>query len=219
VFKNVASQRITFLLIDTSANVPKTGDAANLTAYVSIDDGAVTALGDTSATELSSTNALGLYSFDLTQAETNGDKLVFTCKSSTSGVRAVPVMVYTLPTTGILAPTTAGRTLGVEASGNVYAELSVAALASIVNDMLDQFSDDSGTAQAGAAGTITLRSGAVATDDYYNGAVVNIYSGTGAGQSRRITDYNGTTKVATVDSNWATNPDNTSTYFVIGRIT
>lgn len=86
-------------------------------------------------------------------------------------------------------------------------------------NVVDAFADDSGTAQAGAAGTITLRSGAVATNDYYNGAVVNIYGGTGVGQSRKITDYDGTTKVATVDSNWITNPDNTSTYFVIGRIT
>ena len=97
MFKNVASQKITFLVIDTATNLPKTGDAANLTAYVSIDDGAVTALTDTSATELSSTNAPGLYTFDCTQAETNGDKLVFSGKSSTSGVRVVPVMVYTLP--------------------------------------------------------------------------------------------------------------------------
>ena len=97
MFKNVASQKITFLVIDTATNLPKTGDAANLTAYVSIDDGAVTQLTDTSATELSSTNAPGLYTFDVAQAETNGDKLVFSGKSSTSGVRVVPLLIYTLP--------------------------------------------------------------------------------------------------------------------------
>lgn len=80
------------------------------------------------------------------------------------------------------------------------------------------FSDDTGTAQAGASGTITLQSGASATNSYYNGAVVCLTGGTGAGQSRKITGYVGSTKVATIDSNWATNPDNTSTYFVIGRI-
>lgn len=85
--------------------------------------------------------------------------------------------------------------------------------------VLAQFSDHSGTAQAGAAGTITLASGASSTNDYYNGAVVSIYGGTGAGQSRKITAYVGSTRVATVDSNWVTTPDNTSTYFVIGRIT
>ncbi len=95
--KNVASQKVTFLVIDISTNAPKTGDAANLTAYVSIDDGAVTVLGDTSATELDATNAPGLYSFDLTQGETNGDKLLFSGKSSTANIRVIPLLLYTVP--------------------------------------------------------------------------------------------------------------------------
>lgn len=80
------------------------------------------------------------------------------------------------------------------------------------------FTDDVGTAQAGASGTITLQSGASSTNDYYNNAVVVITGGTGAGQSRQITDYVGSTRVASVDTNWVTNPDNTSTYIVLGRI-
>lgn len=75
-----------------------------------------------------------------------------------------------------------------------------------------------GTAQAGAAGTITLASTANANNDFYQYATVHITGGTGAGQTRQIASYNGTTKVATVDVNWTTNPDNTSTYRVIGRI-
>lgn len=71
-----------------------------------------------------------------------------------------------------------------------------------------------GTAQAGAAGTITLAAGESATDDFYNGMLVRITSGTGSGQVRRITDYVGASKVATVDSNWTTTPDNTSVYRV-----
>lgn len=73
---------------------------------------------------------------------------------------------------------------------------------------------DSGTAQAGASTTITLQSGAVATDDYYNGSTVVITGGTGVGQAQVITDYVGSTKVATV-SGWATAPDATSTYQVL----
>lgn len=90
MFRNIAGQKITFLVIDTATNLPKTGDAANLTAYVSKDDGSVTVLADTSATELDATNAPGVYSFDLAQGETNAHKLVFTGKSATSGVRVVP---------------------------------------------------------------------------------------------------------------------------------
>ena len=71
---------------------------------------------------------------------------------------------------------------------------------------------DTGTAQAGSASTITLRSGASAANDTYNGQVIFITGGTGVGQSRAISDYVGSTKVATVITNWTTNPDATSTY-------
>lgn len=73
---------------------------------------------------------------------------------------------------------------------------------------------DAGVAQAGGATSITLNGSAVATDDYYNNMLVYLHSGTGFGQARRITDYNGTTKVATVGTAWTTNPDNTTGYSV-----
>jgi hypothetical protein len=75
-----------------------------------------------------------------------------------------------------------------------------------------------GTAQAGGASTITLAAGADASDDEYNGYGIRITSGTGSGQSRMISDYVGSTKVATVSSAWATQPDNTSVYEVFGRL-
>lgn len=71
-----------------------------------------------------------------------------------------------------------------------------------------------GTAQAGAASTITLAAGASATDDEYNNLYIVITGGTGSGQTRRITDYVGSTKVATVDEDWDTQPDATSTYSI-----
>jgi hypothetical protein len=92
--KNQPGQSITLLAIDTLTGTPKTGDAANLTAYVSKDDGTVTALADTTALQLNATNAKGLYSWSLTQAETNGDKLVFSGKSTTLDVELVPEVVY-----------------------------------------------------------------------------------------------------------------------------
>ncbi len=70
-----------------------------------------------------------------------------------------------------------------------------------------------GTAQAGAATTITLDAGASAVDGAYNNMHVNITAGTGAGQAQRtISGYVGSTKVATVSSAWATNPDATSVF-------
>lgn len=73
-----------------------------------------------------------------------------------------------------------------------------------------------GTCQGGAASSITLASTASATNNLYNGSFVTILSGTGAGQTRVITAYNGTTKVATVDSAWSVDPvGSDSTYAVI----
>jgi len=71
---------------------------------------------------------------------------------------------------------------------------------------------ETGTAQAGGANTITLNSGASTYTDYYKSMRVTITSGTGSGQFSNVTSYNATTKVATVDTNWSTQPDNTSVY-------
>jgi hypothetical protein len=69
-------------------------------------------------------------------------------------------------------------------------------------------------AQAGGATSITLDASASSTDDLYVGQRVRLADGTGVGQDRIITAYNGTTKVATVDHAWATNPDNTTTFVI-----
>lgn len=118
MFKNVAAKFMVFAF-DATTNVPKTGDAANITAYVSKDYGTVTALADTSATEMDATNAPGYYLFDGAQGETNGDCLLVSGKSSTSNIKVIgaPAAIYTRPTTGWLAPTVAARTLDVSAGG------------------------------------------------------------------------------------------------------
>ena len=78
----------------------------------------------------------------------------------------------------------------------------------------------SGTAQAGAAGTITLDASASATNNLYAGAWILLTGGTGAGQVRRIASYVGATKVATIgatsgEAGWITTPDNTTTFAML----
>lgn len=73
------------------------------------------------------------------------------------------------------------------------------------------------TAQAGASSAITLDASASATDDIYNNCAIVISSGTGVGQTRMISDYVGSTKVATVSSAWTTNPDATSVFKIFGQ--
>mgnify|MGYP001562334102 CR=1 FL=1 len=72
----------------------------------------------------------------------------------------------------------------------------------------------SNTAVGGAATYATLDTGASAVDDYYNGAAILLTGGTGAGQSRMIADYTGSTKRATPEHDWVTAPDATTTYTI-----
>lgn len=97
--KNTAGQKIRVFAFDSTTNLPKSGDAANITAYISKDFGAVTALGDTSATEDDATNAKGYYLFDITQTETNADDVLISAKSSTSNIVVVgaPARIRTTP--------------------------------------------------------------------------------------------------------------------------
>lgn len=96
MFKNVAT-KIAVFAFDTTTGVPKTGDAANITAYVSKDYGAVTVLADTTATEMDATNAKGWYLFDVAQAETNADALLFSGKSVTANISVVAQYIFTTP--------------------------------------------------------------------------------------------------------------------------
>lgn len=73
---------------------------------------------------------------------------------------------------------------------------------------------EGGTAAAGGASTLTFASYASATNQWYTGLILEIVAGTGVGQTGTISDYNGTSKVATVGTAWTTQPDTTSQYVV-----
>ena len=88
----------------------------------------------------------------------------------------------------------------------------------ITNGGTGYVNTNTGTAQAGSTSTtIKLASGASATNDIYNTMTVYLSSGTGSGQIRTITDYVGSTKVATVAA-WTTTPDATSVYEVMPAV-
>lgn len=69
-----------------------------------------------------------------------------------------------------------------------------------------------GTAQAGAAAFITLAAGATANS--LVGFVIVLTDGTGEGQRRVITGYDGATKIAAVYPDWTVEPDATSEYSI-----
>ena len=73
--------------------------------------------------------------------------------------------------------------------------------------------EETGTASITLATTSTHVSAANhATDDFYNNYTILIDSGNGIGQSRRITNYTGSTKNAELDVAFGTDPDTNSTY-------
>jgi hypothetical protein len=79
---------------------------------------------------------------------------------------------------------------------------------------------ESGTAQGGTSNSITLAASANATTDYYKNFWV--YAPGACATSLRITAYNGTTKVATVDTSiisWTSTPTSSTTYKLIPYVT
>ena len=70
----------------------------------------------------------------------------------------------------------------------------------------------SATAQSGTANTITLDTSSDSLTSYYNEMQIEILSGTGSGQTKTISAYDGFTKIATVDSAWSVTPNSTSVF-------
>lgn len=68
------------------------------------------------------------------------------------------------------------------------------------------YSADRDSLQAATASTVTLAATASATDDDYNGLEIEMRSGAAIGETRTITDYDGATRVATLDTAWTTTP-------------
>jgi hypothetical protein len=175
----------------------------------------------------------GWYSMPLSSAHT--DTLgVLSVSLSATGIKRVNLVwrVDARVADDFAYPTTSGRAMDVDASGGVEVgsfqagAITAAAIADAAIDRATFAADTglqttrSGTAQAGAAGTITLDASASGTDDFYNDQWIYLTGATGAGQSRRISDYVGASKIASVEPNWITNPDSSTTFAIIrsGRV-
>jgi hypothetical protein len=279
--KNVAGQKWRVFAFDRSSNVPKTGDAANITASISIDGAALTGTNDTNPTEL----ADGFYEFDLTQAETNGDSLLISPSSVTASIQVVgcPACISTNPASwgddviqtgdnfarigvaGVgltnigdsrmanldatvssrLAPagTLAAVTLVNGIANDVIDSdvLAATAITEIGNGAADAVWDEAASDHnsAGSFGKFIrqIKEGVVsaestvndvsattlsfvtnlteATDDHYNDKILTFIDGALAGQSRVITDYNGTTKAITFDEALTEAPADTDGFIIL----
>lgn len=72
-----------------------------------------------------------------------------------------------------------------------------------------------GTATAGSASSVTDTARRKEEDDYWKGGVLEILSGTGEGQTRDITGSVQSTGVVSVSPDFATAPDSTSVYRIV----
>ena len=112
--KNVASQKLAVYAYDPTVaagtDPSKTGDAANITAQISLDGGTSAATNDVNPTELDATDQAGVYIFDLTQAETNAEMIMLSAVSATSNILLDPVQVLTEPEKVTLADAAHGGT-------------------------------------------------------------------------------------------------------------
>jgi hypothetical protein len=75
---------------------------------------------------------------------------------------------------------------------------------------------DTGRLDAATSTTAQLSEHSSAVNGHYVGMTLVLLSGTGSPQSRVITAYAGATLTATVDPAWATTPDTTSAYVILG---
>lgn len=76
---------------------------------------------------------------------------------------------------------------------------------------------NSGTLQSGGTTVVRLAAGASSVDDFYNTMTLRSTGGTGSGQERKIIDYAGATRDATVSVAFSPALDGTTTYDVIDR--
>lgn len=181
-------------------------------------------------------NAAGLFKLDLTAGELACDEafIMLHDAAGSPAVRDILIRVRTHvelgsvdidAATGARANRSALKLTGYQAGAGLEA---IGGATGVDIDAIQA----SNFLHVGTAGTqhtvsgtkILLATTSNTTDDIYNGCLIGIIGGTGAGQSRLILDYVGGTypsgatndgnREAQVDTAWKTNPDNTSVYAI-----
>lgn len=229
---------LTFSVATHAADTGAVTDADAVPAYRVYEDETGTAILTGNMAKLDDANTTGFYSEQLTLSAANGFEdgksytiYVSAAVSSTTGVKSMHFDIdESLENIESKIDIIDGIVDAIVAdTGTDGVALSSSTIGAIADQVYDEAIADhtaegsagsvlapieTGTAQAGGASTITLKSGAVATDDHYNNYLLKIVAGTGAGQSEYISDYVGSTKVATMATAWTTQPSSDSVYVI-----
>lgn len=104
--KNATGQKWIVFAYDSTTGLPKTGDAANITANIRLDGGAANPVDDVNPTELDT----GYYVFDISQVETNANLLSIHPVSVTANivVIGVPGATWTVDISALALEATLG---------------------------------------------------------------------------------------------------------------
>jgi hypothetical protein len=203
--KNQSGQKWRVFAFDRTTNLPKTGDAANITAKIKKDWGANTATNDTNPTETED----GYYEFDLTQAESAADWLDLYPESTTPNIQVigVPGGMPTVPDNF--------QDAVIDADGAIAADIqkidtdagAAMSLMHIANKSLFvEVVDDAGNSAS------TFELDISSSDDYFHdaeGGSLLTFANPGSvnfALTRRITDYNNTTHFVTVSPAFPNEP-------------
>ena len=159
--------------------------------------------------EIDSTNMPGMYQFGLpnTAIATGATGVILELRGATN----MAPSVFEIQLAAV-DPDMADFGLS-NISSNVTQWLGVAPNA-LISGRVDSVQElRSGLTQSGStASTIKLDAGASATDSFYNDCIAWDIT---TGQSRRISAYVGSTKVATISPNWQTTPGTGDTFAII----
>ncbi len=153
-----------------ATNVPKTGDAANISVKLIADGTAATPAG--TVTEVDATNAPGVYKVALTGAENTGFGMMLAGKSTTGGIAVIPTPWTNeqLPTAaaaaanGLLTRGTGVGQINPDGAGNV--PLS----ATVENAIADAILDRANAIETSITVRQALRYIAAAVDGVLSGA-------------------------------------------------
>lgn len=186
--KNIAVTGFTFGLVSaTDGSDITTGTPVG---YYTLDGGTQTAIGDVTPVH----EGNGLWSFDLTAAEMNGDvvALTFTHTSAISAHFTIKTVTVLPSDLNDFDPTTDEVDADiVKISGSTAAADNLEASALGIHS-----TEVTGTP---SSTTLNLLSGSTVSD-IYNGRVIVLTSGTNAGLAMTITDYDGASKLCTYDA-------------------
>lgn len=198
---------VQYVAWDTSANAGKTGDVANHTLRI-ISDGTASAPAASPA-EIDATNCPGVYKIIIAAGENDGNFMTLAGASSTANISLIPISWTNKVNVTQVGGSAAAATIADAVWDEVLSSGAHATLFS-AGKRLQNVVLRGGTAISGGANYIEFPGPWSSTDGIYEENIVSIVDGTGAAQTRLITEYIGSSRIAYVDRDWEVIPDHTS---------